>query len=424
MILYYLLLLMTRFHSDPRLGATLFDAGIVVVTPIKIVGLLTVLAACVAAAPEDAAPRHRNSLGLVWTAFAVMPVLESLAFGLPTPFQWISAMLSFSLMLLTTRHLIVTKERMVMAVRVLIIATAFGSLWLYKQYFLQHVSRAQGLEQDSNYEALTLVTAIPMAIQIAARSPYRLWRRIGIGSTLLIGIGVLLTQSRAGILAAGVMCLAFLFYSQRKIATIMLLACGVAIITYIAPRDLTQRFRSITLSGPIENGDEASSRTHYELAKAGLAMIGSHPLFGVGQGQFIVLAPHYNRALLRVAGRSYIAHDTFLQIAAESGLPVLALFLALIGLAMANFRAVRRITEPRESDLALAMQIGLIGYSVAALSITAPYVSTFWIIVFFSQNFREIAVAGAARGQPANVTTIRPSRVVSRSTKVQCAHPR
>ena len=60
MIFYYLLLFFTRFHSDPRLGETLFNAAFVQVTPVKVVGLLTVAAALVAPRPADAAPRLKR----------------------------------------------------------------------------------------------------------------------------------------------------------------------------------------------------------------------------------------------------------------------------------------------------------------------------------------------------------------------------
>ncbi len=47
--------------------------------------------------------------------------------------------------------------------------------------------------------------------------------------------------------------------------------------------------------------------------------------------------------------------------------------------------------------MATAMQLGLIGFSIAAASVTAEYVTTFWIVVFLSQNLREIVAALPAR---------------------------
>ena len=65
--------------------------------------------------------------------------------------------------------------------------------------------------------------------------------------------------------------------------------------------------------------------------------------------------------------------------------------------AIINCRAVRRSTNVPLARMATAMQLGLIGFSVAAASVTAEYVTTFWILVFLSQNLREIVAALPAR---------------------------
>jgi O-antigen ligase len=165
----------------------------------------------------------------------------------------------------------------------------------------------------------------------------------------------------------------------------------------MAPAGLKNRFHSIKFEGAATNGDEDSSRTHYELIRAGLAMIESNPLTGVGLERFKYVAPDYNRELLQVARRRYIAHDTYIQIAAETGLPVVILFLALMAAAFMNCRAVRRSGNAPFAAMATAIQFGLIGYGVAAASVTAEYVTTFWILVFLSQNLREVASSSAAR---------------------------
>jgi O-antigen ligase len=398
MSLYYVLLLFTRFHSDPRLGMPIFNAAFVIVTPVKVVGLFTVLAAVVAQRPADAAPRPGHSLSVVFFAFAVLQVLEVLAFRLPTPSASISSLLSIGLLMVATRGLISTQERMCKAVRAMILSSAFASLWIYRQH-LQHVFPANGIEQDTNYEALTLVIGIPLALWMVRYEKGTWWKRIGaVCAGLMVG-GVLLTESRAGVIAAVVMGLAAVVVSRRKVLTLALLAIAIAIGVVIAPAGLSARFHSIKLQGPATNGDEASSRTHFELLKAGLAMIESNPLTGIGLERFKDNAPNYNRELLQIAGRRYIAHDTYIQMAAESGLPVLILFLILMTAAFLNCRTVRRSTNVPLGRLATAMQLGLIGFSIAAASVTAEYVTTFWIVVFLSQNLREIAAFTAARPQ-------------------------
>jgi O-antigen ligase len=420
MSLYYSLLLFTRFHSDPRLGTPLFNAGFVLVTPVKVVGLFTVLAALVAERPSDAAPRLRNSLPVVFFAFTVIQVLEVLAFRLPIPSTSISSLVSIGLLMVATRALISTEERMRKAVRMMILASAFASLWIYRQHFLQHVFPANGIEQDTNYEALTLVMGIPLAIWMVGYETGTWWKRIGAVCAGLMAGGVLLTESRAGVIAAVVMGLAAVVVTRRKILTLVLIVIAVAIGVVMAPDGLSARFHSIKLEGAATNGDEASSRTHFELMKAGLAMIESYPLTGVGLERFKDNAPYYNRELLQVAGRRYIAHDTYIQIAAETGLPVLILFLALMTVAFMNCRTVRRSANVPLARMATAMQLGLIGFSIAAASVTAEYVTTFWIVVFLSQNLRELAAFAASRVQPqarrANEATARIRALQRRAT--------
>jgi O-antigen ligase len=362
--------------------------------------LFTVFAALVAVRPVDAVPYLKNSLGVVFFAFAAHQILELLVFRPPIPSDSISSLVSIGLLLVATRALISTEERMRKAVRMMILVSACASLWLYKAHFLQHISRVEGLEQDANYEALTLVTGIPLAVWMVRYETGIWWKRMGAVCAGLMAGGVLLTQSRAGLIATVVMGLAAVVVSRRKMLTLGLLVIVLALGVTIAPAGVTDRFRSIKIEGAASNGDEDSTRTHFELLKAGLAMIESNPLTGIGLGQFKDLAPNYNRELLQVARRRYIAHNTYIQIAAETGLPVLFLFLALVATAFINCRAVRRSTNAPLARMAAAIQVGLIGYSVAAASVTAEYVTTFWILVFLSQNLREVASCSAARIEP------------------------
>jgi O-Antigen ligase len=420
MIFYYILLVMTRFHFDPRIGKALFDTGIVLVTPVKIAGLLTVLLALFLPTPVAAAPRLPSPQSILFVFFAILPVHVSLAFSLPLPSTSISSLISFAFLMVATHLLVRTEDRMRKTVRVMILASALASLWIFKQHFLQHFDRPGGMEQDPNYEALTLVTGIPLAIWMARHEISRWWTLIGAGCAGLMGLGVLITESRAGLIALGVTALVAVVLARRKILTLALLAVAAIIVVGFAPSGLLERFHGIKISGAPTNGDEESTRIHFELLKAGISMIGSNPLLGVGLDQFKSVAPDYNPNLNQVGGRSYIAHDTYIQVAAECGLPILALFLALIGLAMLNCSAARRSTNTALADLGFAMQLGLIAYGVAAASVTAEYVITLWLIIFLSQNLRDICAAttepiqSAASRQPG--VSVRPLRGISRSS--------
>lgn len=411
MFVYYLLLIVMRFHNDPRLGMLIARAGPVLVTPVKIVGLFTVLSALFVPRPKDAAPRLPNLLGPIFAACALVAVLEAIVFWHEIPSDDISALLSYTLMFMATRVLVRTPERMSKSVRTVVLASALASLWLFKWHFVEHVDRPNGLEGDGNYEALALVTGIPLALWMARQEVFSSWRRIGLGCAALMGAGALLTKSRAGLIALAVVGLALVKYSRRKVLALALFTVTALFIVAFAPSGLAQRFQGIRLTGTAENGDEVSSRLHYELIKAGLRMIESHPVVGVGLNRFKSVAPAYNPSVLAWTGQSHIAHNTYVQIAAESGLPTLGLFFALVVIVARNCRSVRRSPVKELAELAKAMQIGLLGFGVAAASVTATYVGTFWVIVFWSQNLREIAQAASSPGKTATRVRVERSRL-------------
>jgi O-antigen ligase len=388
--IYYLLLIMSRFHSDPRVGAELFDAGIVFVTPVKVVGLFAVLAAMLLTPAHNAAPRRANLLPLFFVAFAALPIILTLALGVPTPSASISSLISYGLLLVATRLLVTTDERVLKVIRVMVMASALGSLWVFRQHFMQDLDRPGGIEQDPNYEALTLVMGIPLAIWLIRHELGKWWRREAVVSLVLMTFATLLTQSRGGLIALGVLGIAAVFYSRRKILTLTVLAAATAILVLLAPAGLNSRFQSIRISGMPSNGDESATRTRVELVVAGMNMIRSHPFLGIGLDNFKSVSNEYNPALAAVADADHIAHNTYIQIAAEGGLPTLAIFLALLVLAVVNCRAVRRSSDTMLADLAIAMQLSLLAFVIGAGTVTAEYVVTFWLIIFISQNLREI----------------------------------
>lgn len=391
MTLLYLMLFMNRFHNDPRVGGVLVELGPLIITPVKVVGLLAVFFALTAKRPQNAAVRQSDNLSVAFLAFCAIPVIELLLLRLPLPSDSISSLISLGLLLMTVRLLVTTEQRLVTTIRSVVLTSAFASLWVYRQHFLQHSSSPGGLEQDSNYEALTLVTGIPLALWLAANDSTSVWRRAGLASAILMGGAVVLTESRAGLIAAGIMGLSAIVHSRRKLLTITVVLAAATLTVMFAPAGLSERFHSIKFTGDATNGAELSTRTHVELARAGLNMIRSHPLLGIGLDQFKSVAPDYNPELLQVAGRSYIAHDTYVQMAAETGLLRLGLFLTMIALALANCRATRRCANERVAALGLAMQLGLTAFCIACASVTAQYVVTFWLIIFLSRNLREIA---------------------------------
>jgi len=160
----------------------------------------------------------------------------------------------------------------------------------------------------------------------------------------------------------------------------------------ILPAGFLSRIESTQISGTPGNSDEESSRIHLELVRTGILMMEANPIVGVGLGKFSQEVEKYNPHLINMTGRPFIAHDTYCQIGAESGIPVLVIWLSLMACGLANLRRVARFAGGESvGELAIAMRYALLAYSVTALFLTAEWVVPYWLMIFLSQNLREIA---------------------------------
>ena len=95
-----------------------------------------------------------------------------------------------------------------------------------------------------------------------------------------------------------------------------------------------------------------------------------------------------------------IAHNSFLEIAAEFGLPALGVFLLLLGATFATLkRAMRFGPSPQSRAIAgwaEGLRSGLIGFLVSAFFISAQYEKVLWLAVFVTITLGAIADRRAA----------------------------
>lgn len=401
MTFYWLFLCLAPFQTHPVLGATLFQAGFLPITPIKLAGVLAVAAALLSPRPPDAAERANTAISPLYAAFALYPLFSTVILGRGVPSISMSALLSFAMLLIATRSLICTRARLLATIRVLVFAEAVGTLWLFKQYYILHWDVPVGPSSDANYEALALVMVLPLAIFLIRSDPIRLCRRIALMVAPLLCFGVIVSQSRGGLLALVVIAFAFWMRSRRKAATLAGFSIAILLAVATGPSVTWQRFRQIKVSGEAETGAEVSTRTRVELWRGGIAMIKANPISGVGLDRFKTVVGTYNPKLYNVIDRNYIAHNTYVQLAAEGGLPTLFLFLASNLLAAVNFRRCELLAGG-DSDvgrIATAMRFGLQSFAVAAFFLTAQFEKEFWVYIFLSPNLTEIANAGVRKSQ-------------------------
>jgi putative inorganic carbon (HCO3(-)) transporter len=417
-ILYFIFLFLVPFQEHPILGAQLFHVGPLLVTPIKLVGIPLIIAALLMPRPRDAASRPSSVVLLLFAAFALVQVVGTTLSSSSFPATDASTLLSFAILIFATSMLISNQNRLQMTVRTIVLVEAFASTWLYKQYYIYHWPRPIGPSSDPNYEALSWVMSEPLGIWLIRYDDSELWKFAGWICTPILAFAVFVSQSRGGLLALIVMAGLGWMKSRHKMRFLLGAAGIIVVLLSIAPAQAFQRFRDIRINGQLPTGAELSALYRIELGRAGLHMMEAHPVFGVGLNEFKDLEFHYNPTLAFLEPIPHIAHDTYVQLGAEGGVPTLALYLAILAATLLSCRNARKLPGVPENIAALAwaFQLGLIGYMVAACFLSAQYVKEPWVLISLTPNLYAIALhvaAGAKKTGPSSAAGVTPAVMVT-----------
>lgn len=173
-----------------------------------------------------------------------------------------------------------------------------------------------------------IVIALPVTLGV-----YLVTRHISLAVTAGIGfvvetLALMLTGAKLGIISAAVALLVFAVLlvatkSLRRFNLARLIAMAIVLLPLL-----------MVFSGPVRSrivaaeagGTQAHSTEFRKLTwSSTIRMIEAHPLLGVGPGAFGIAYPRY-----ATAGPTQFAHESYLQIAAESGLISLCAFVAAL----------------------------------------------------------------------------------------------
>jgi len=188
-------------------------------------------------------------------------------------------------------------------------------------------------------------------------------------SMLAMIYAVMATYSRAGFIALSLAIVVCLWEFGVRGKKFYILAgsvlCGLLLMV-VAPQNYGKRLETLIGRFQQEDKDNGSAAARTELLVRSVQITATHPVFGVGPGNF---APYTN--LWRVT------HNTYTQFSSECGIPALLMFLALLSRAFRNLRYVRKLPRSRETaEMHLwgsALWAGLIAYFVGAFFAGTAY---------------------------------------------------
>jgi putative inorganic carbon (hco3(-)) transporter len=247
--------------------------------------------------------------------------------------------------------------------------------------------RSTGTVGDPNELAAVLLVGLSLSAGFAlskGRAP--LMRLLATFAIPLCAGGIFLSLSRGGLIALGSVLVAgaFLAGRWRLAITAMLVAVAIGGVLYFTEiASLPARERVTTAHG-------GSGRS--DLWTIGLRMFKAHPVTGVGLGNFQSVSANYTlqpgaltRTELIFSSAPKLTHNTYLQIAAETGVPGLALFLttlvACLGCALKAARSWSRRGQPGMEALARGLLLGLFGMLVADFFISNMVGKLLWVLL-------------------------------------------
>lgn len=233
---------------------------------------------------------------------------------------------------------------------------------------------------NENDLGLMLALSIPIAIYLLMRNKSK-WNGLLCGTHIGLCLTALfLSGSRGGMISTAVgMSLFVLLFSRlarwQRTAVVVLLSTGVAIGISLVPKDTMDRF--------LDTGTEIKQGTlthRTTIWSAGLEQFRNRVWTGVGAGAY---AP----AVTEILDVPIVAHDTYLSVLVETGVPGFLLFCGII--AGLYYCAWRFDYENRCLWIVL-----LLTWSVGVITLTWEYRKPTWFV------FGLLLATAYARGRP------------------------
>jgi hypothetical protein len=258
---------------------------------------------------------------------------------------------------------------------------------------MRRADRAEGPIGDPNRYAQNELMILPFAIFFLWHERTRLRRLVAAGSALLILAAVILTYSRGAFLTLTVLLLLLAMVRResrgRTLAGVALL---LVLVVAIAP---DYRGRMATLLG-IEGlfSDQASEQPdsvtedRVTLMLAAVQAFLDHPTVGVGPGQYTPFYSLYYQTNSEFA-LQYIpdtrrAHSLYAEMAAETGIVGLTVFLSIVGWLLCRLWQARRTWSrgrPDLANLAMAFTFSIAAYLGTAIFLQLSYERYYWLLL-------------------------------------------
>lgn len=269
---------------------------------------------------------------------------------------------------------------------------------------------------DANDLAMLVVCTFPMAVYVSRPGRSGLLRVAGLAVMALFVLTILRTGSRGGFLGL-VAVFAWMLWGFRAVprAQRVGVVAVVALLLGIGGGGaFWEKMGTLLNPGQDYNWSGGDETGRLEVWKRGLGYMLERPLLGVGANAFPMAEGMISPLAARQeTGRGLkwsAAHNSFVQVGAELGVPGLIAFLALLA---AAFRVTRTLARARGPDglpaphaaLGQALTATLVGYCVSGFFLSQAYSAYLYTVLGLVAG---LACVAARVESPAPVAVRRP----------------
>lgn len=222
-----------------------------------------------------------------------------------------------------------------------------------------------GMLEDNNDFALALVMNVPLLYYLGLGEKKAWVTKATQAAVVLTIVTILLTHSRGAFLALSFTAMWIAWRSGKLFRAMMFLMFLAALFPFLAPQEVLDRLASI--------GDTKESSANARLTAWATAfeMIKDNPIWGVGMRNFQPRYPEYSVVPLSLSSTTYVAHNSYLQIWAESGTLAFLVYMGVLGSVFVSLGRIYRACRYRPDlqwamNYARMMEATTVGFSVGA----------------------------------------------------------
>jgi hypothetical protein len=251
---------------------------------------------------------------------------------------------------------------------------------------------------DSNDLAVVYAMGIPFVFFWFWRgsAPIKLF---AILTALLAAVGIHLTGSRGGLLALGTVII-YMVIRVKEIGPLLRTALVGGMLLGVMLATQTETFNQLLLALQGKDYNTAAEDGRIEVWKRGIGYALTHPVTGVGVFCFEIAEGKLSGRSTTSRGiRWTSAHNSYVQIIAENGIPTFLFWVGMIYSSIRELRRQRDLLAPYAADATVArflvlrgmIHTSLYAYIVGAFFLSLGYLCYLYLIVGMTIAMGQIA---------------------------------